>query len=104
MKKFGIVMMTLMFFGLISVEAAMAGRVGNRQIRQQKRIHQGIHSGELTGREVRALQREQRHVQRSKRRAWSDGELTPGERIRLEHKQDRASRHIYRFKHNEIDR
>jgi hypothetical protein len=31
----------------------------------------------------------------------SDGELTRNERVRLERKQDRASRHIYRGKHND---
>lgn len=86
---------------LLKVDAALAGRVKNRQVRQQKRIHQGVHSGELTKRETVRLNREQRHISRAKKRAWSDGELTPRERARLEKKQDRASRHVYRAKHND---
>lgn len=80
--------------------SAMAGLVSHRQIHQQERIGQGIHSGELTGGEVRALEREQRHIQYSKESALSDGVVTPGERARLHSQQDRASQHIYRLKHN----
>ncbi len=100
MKKLAIVM-TAMVFALVTVDAATAGRVKNRQVRQQKRIHQGVHSGELTKRETVRLQKEQRHINRARKRALSDGELTRKERVRLERKQDRASRHVYRAKHNE---
>ena len=100
MKKLAIVMVA-MVFALVTADAAMAGRVKNRQVKQQKRIHQGAQSGELTKREARRLQKEQRHINRAKKRALSDGELTRNERIRLERKQDRASRHIYRGKHND---
>ena len=41
------------------------------------------------------------HINRAKKRARSDGEITAKERIRLEKKQDRASRLIYRGKHND---
>lgn len=94
----------LVMVSFVWIDAAFAGRVKNRQIKQQKRIHQGIHSGELTKGEVHKIQREQKRLQKSKRQAWSDGKLTPKERVRLEHRQDRASRHIYRAKHNDIDR
>ncbi len=100
MKKM-VIMMTATVFALVTVDAALAGRVKKRQINQQKRIHQGLHSGELTKRETVRLQKEQRHIHRTKKRAWRDGELTSKERIRLEKKQDRASRHVYRAKHND---
>ncbi len=100
MKKLAIVMVA-MVFALVTVDAALAGRVKNRQVKQQKRIHQGVNSGELTRRETVRLKKEQRHINRAKKRALSDGELTRKERIRLEKKQDRASRHVYRAKHNE---
>ncbi|MDJ0720700.1 MAG: hypothetical protein QNJ04_03680 [Desulfobacterales bacterium] len=100
MKRLAIVMVA-MVFALVTADAAMAGRAKNRQVNQQKRIHQGVQSGELTKREARRLQKEQRHINRAKKRALSDGELTRKERIRLEKKQDRASRHIYRGKHND---
>jgi hypothetical protein len=103
MKKISVIILTAVTIAsFISVDTAFAGRVGKRQVKQQKRIHQGIASHELSAGEIRRLEREQRHIQRSKRRAFSDGELTAKERVRLERNQDRASRHIYRTKHNEI--
>ncbi len=96
-----VVMVVLTFVWTVS---SFAGRIHHRQYRQQKRIHQGFHSGELTWGEARSLEREQRHIQQSRRRAWSDGRLTPRERVRLEFQQDRASRHIYRAKHNDRTR
>ena len=82
----------------------MAGRIGNRQIRQNERIGQGVNSNELTLRETDVLMHEQHRIQSSKRRALSDGVLTPKERARLEIQQDRASRSIYRLKHNDRTR
>ena len=63
--------------------AAVAGQIGDRQIRQQERIHQGVVTGELTGREAAALEREQCRIQKIKQRAWTDGELSPVERARV---------------------
>jgi hypothetical protein len=74
--------------------------VRRRQVNQQKRIHQGVKSGELTRLEARKLEREQARVQRSKVRAKSDGQVTPRERLRLQRQQNKASRDIYRQKHD----
>ncbi len=105
MKKLSLMMVTVMMLtGFIFIDFAEAGRVGKRQVRQQKRIHHGVANGELTKGEAVRLEKQQIHIQRAKKRAWSDGKLTPKERIRLEKKQDRASRNIYRKKHNDLDR
>lgn len=105
MKKFGLaVAMMMVMASFLFVNTAFAGRVKHRQIRQQKRIHQGVVSGELTRHETRRLEREQIHLQHAKRKAWSDGQLTRRERVRLEIGQDRASRDIYRAKHNDRTR
>ncbi len=102
MKQFGWTMTVIAAVSfLFWADFAFAGRVKHRQIHQQKRIHQGVHSGELTRRETYRLERQQVHLQRSKRRAWSDGTLTRRERARLELQQDRASWNIYRAKHND---
>ncbi|MCL5966364.1 MAG: hypothetical protein M1550_04005 [Deltaproteobacteria bacterium] len=74
--------------------------VEQRQENQQKRIGQGIPSGELTPRETIRLEREQAGIERAERRAEADGTVTPKERVRLKRKQDKASRDIYRLKHN----
>ena len=94
--------MAIIITGLIFLDAALAGQVTGRQAARQKRIGQGVASGELTRCEAGTLEREQRHIQRQKRKAWSNGIPTPGKRTRLERNQNCASRHIYRLKHNYI--
>ncbi len=75
-------------------------RVDRREARQHVRIHQGVRSGQLTRGEAARLRAGQRHVHRVERRAKSDGVVTPRERARLNHVQNKQSRHIYRMKHN----
>ncbi|RMG60594.1 MAG: hypothetical protein D6713_02445 [Deltaproteobacteria bacterium] len=102
-KLLGILLAAVFTVTLVSPALAI-GPVGKRQIRQQKRIHQGIRSGQLTPREAFRLEKEQVRIQRTKRRFLSDGDLTCRERVRLHMMQDRASRHIYRLKHNDRTR
>ncbi len=101
-KGMSIIMVAV--FSFVCVSSAMAGRIKNRQVCQQKRIHQGVHSGELTRREVKSLEKEQRHVRQTKKKVWADGELSPRERVRVERQQDKASSHIYKLKHNDRTR
>lgn len=79
---------------------AVAGGVGQRQGNQQKRIHQGVRSGSLTPREAIRLEREQFRIERMERRLKADGTFTCRERARIHSRQNMASRHIYRAKHN----
>ncbi len=71
-----------------------------RQENQQKRIGQGVASGELKKGEVRKLEKEQRDVQQEKREARADGTVTGAERKEIQKEQNQASRKIYRAKHN----
>lgn len=87
-----------------SIDANAQGRVNNRQNRQQERINRGIKTGELTAREVNNLQRQQQRIDRMEDRYRDSGKgLTWRERYRLEQRQDRASRNIYRQKHDRQD-
>ncbi|MBS9719748.1 hypothetical protein JYU29_03495 [Tianweitania sp. BSSL-BM11] len=72
----------------------------SREYRQGHRIERGIARGELTPRELRQIQRQQRRIDRSQHRAARDGYITPAERRRLERQQNRASRNIHRKTHN----
>ncbi|MCS7101847.1 MAG: hypothetical protein NZL99_09150 [Burkholderiaceae bacterium] len=81
-------------------ETAGAPAFTQRDINQQKRIEQGLTSGALTTREAARLQREQAAIDRMQSRALADGQLTPQERARIEAAQNRASRDIYRQKHD----
>ena len=90
---------------VIVVDVASANdatpRVDRREVRQHMRIREGVRSGELTRGEAGRLRAGQGHVRRMERRMKSDGCVTRGERARLTHAQNRQSRHIARFKHND---
>ncbi len=87
---------------LAAAAPAEAGRVHNREQRQQDRIAQGVGSGSLTARETARLEGREAHLDRevSGMRAANGGTLTPREHLRLERQQDRLSRGIYRQKHD----
>ncbi len=83
-----------------TVTIAMAGPFTWRETRQQARIYQGVDSGQVTPGEFRYLERQQGRIEAYREHAWSDGRLTPREACRLTREQNRASRHIWRAKHN----
>ena len=64
------------------------------------RIHNGFHDGQLTRGERFRLQRNQAHFRHERRRALRDGRLTMSERRRLNHIKRHDSRRIYAMKHN----
>ena len=97
-----IVLCALMALGVASVSAQSATpRVTKRQMKQQVRIEKGVKSGELTPGETRRLERQQEKIAVDKAKAKSDGVVTPEERAKLNREQNRASKRIYRLKHNE---
>jgi hypothetical protein len=93
----------LVFFSLVSARG-QAERWDRRERRQKNRIEQGQDSGELTKGEQKGLKHDQRRIRHEETRAKRDGVVTGRERERLERMQDRASRRIYRDKHNERER
>jgi len=101
MKK--LIVLCGLFVLAASVASAQTAtpHVTKRQLRQQARIEQGVRSGELTPRETRRLELQQGKIQADKRKAKADGVVTPAERAKLAREQNRASRTIYRLKHNE---
>ena len=79
--------------------------VNARQNRQERRITQGVRSGELTRREAGRLAAEQAHIDVMEARArQSGGEFTAHERARIQRELSQSSRHIYRQKHDGQDR
>lgn len=75
-------------------------RIDQRQINQEQRIDQGVASGSLTPREAGRLEAQQARIEQREQRLKSDGVLTAKERARLARDQNRASKTIYRKKHN----
>ena len=74
--------------------------INHRQYNQTRRIGQGIRSGELTRGEAFRLGHQQKRINHQKRRSKADGTFTKRERIRVHKHQNRASKNIYRKKHN----
>jgi hypothetical protein len=105
MKRISAITGILMIFLSVSTLAQTETvRATTRQKAQHGRIYAGRQDGEVTRREAYALNREQRHIRKTKRRAKSDGEVTFAEKARMERKQDRANRHIRRARHNQSEK
>ncbi len=78
--------------------------IDQRIANQQRRIEQGIHSGQLTRDEARILQDNLNHIQREEARMKADGSLTNEERERLHRMLDQNSDVIYDKKSNPVKR
>lgn len=74
--------------------------INKRQVNQKSRIGQGIRSGELTRGEVHRLGHQQARIHRKEAHFKSDGKFTKRERVNVHRSQNRASKNIYRKKHN----
>jgi len=88
---------------LLTVAVAnVNGQTIRHKSRNEKaRIAQGRKSGELTKFETRRLAKEQRNIRKDVRIARKDdGKIDRQERKEIRKDQRRASRHIYRAKHN----
>lgn len=75
-------------------------RIDQRQANQEKRIEQGVASGQLTPRETLRLEREQKRIAVAEQKAKADGTVTAGERKKIHHMQDHASKDIRHQKHD----
>jgi hypothetical protein len=52
-------------------------RIDQRQAEQQRRIDQGVKSGELNKREAARLEKGQARIQKMEDKAMADGKMTP---------------------------
>jgi uncharacterized membrane protein YebE (DUF533 family) len=80
-------------------ETATPG-IDRREANQERRIDQGVKSGQLTPREATKLDKGQAHVDKMEAKAKADGVVTAKERQRVQHAQDVQSRKIHRQKHD----
>lgn len=99
-------MMVLMIAALPGLVLAQSSgtqstpRIDQRQAEQQKRIDQGVKSGELNKKEAARLEKGQQRIQKMEDKAMADGKMTRMERRKIERAQDRESKKIYREKHD----
>jgi len=75
-----------------------------RNVNQEKRIEQGVKSGELTNKETGSLERGQARVDRTEARAAADGHVGKAEQANIQRKEDHQSKRIFNKKHNEVER
>lgn len=99
---------TLLSTTVITLARSTSGQVtpsiDRRERRQSRRIRQGVRSGSLTRREARNVAAQQARIRAHERRARSDGRVTARERASIQRQENRASRNIYRKKHNNRNR
>jgi len=80
--------------------ATATPRIDQRQSNQERRIDQGVATGQLTPHETRRLDRQQARINRTEDAAKADGKVTAQERAHLTHMQNRASADIAGQKHD----
>lgn len=102
MKRSVSILLSVMFVLAlgVTVPAQRTPSVDRRQHRQKGRIQQGVNSGELTKREAHRLRRQQAGTKALEAKAKSDGTVSARERARLQRRENRTSRRIYRQKHD----
>ncbi|MEO5944343.1 MAG: hypothetical protein ABIP30_05810 [Ferruginibacter sp.] len=67
---------------------------------ERARIKSGVKSGELTKKETKTLVNQQKDIHQDRKEAKADGVVTKGERKDIKQDKRKASRSIYRKKHN----
>ena len=100
-KTIAILIIIVVSFTVVSAQT-LTPQINRTQKNQQLRIHQGVKSGELTRREARKLENQQKAIRYNKRIAKANGVVTSGERKQIRNEQNRASKNIYMKKHNRI--
>ena len=81
-------------------QAAWAGKVGEREENQHDRIDAGVQSGQLTAAETNRLDKRETKIESDRQKALADGKMTHKEKAKLIHEENRASKKIFKLKHN----
>lgn len=71
-----------------------------RDVDQQKRIEQGLKSGQLSNGEARQLEARESHIDKTEQRDLRNGKLSPTERAQIQREQNNTSKAIYAQKHD----
>ena len=71
-----------------------------RDVEQQKRIEQGLQSGQLTSGEAHKLEAGEARIDKTEQRDLRNGSLSASERAQIQRQQNRESKAIYNQKHD----
>ena len=93
--------LSLMLSGIALAGPTDDPGIQKRELNQEKRIQQGVQSGQVTPKEAGRLEAQQAKIKQDEERMKADGKLTKAERKKLKREQNRASDNIYRKKHND---
>ena len=90
---------TLATAAIVATTVSAAAHESTRQIdnaraAQDRQIEQGRYQGDITRREYRALEAEQKRIAEMERRALADGHLNKREAREIKTAQNEAARHI----------
>jgi hypothetical protein len=96
------ILIAAMALGLTTATAATAQTVDQRHANEQHRINHGVRSGRLTPAEAHRVEHQHHSIdnQEARMRDRNGGHLNGYDRAMLQHREDRASNHIYNAKHN----
>jgi hypothetical protein len=84
----------------VAKDAAATPGLDKRQANQQKRIEQGVASGQLNKKEAVRLEKREGKLEADKLVAKADGKVTKQERRQLHREANRDSKAIYKQKHD----
>jgi hypothetical protein len=89
-------------FAQAPAPAAQNHTIRQREFNQQRRIDSGFRTDQLNRRQTARLERQQRGIRHEVRsmRARDNGRLTMHDRQMISHRQNMASRRIFRAEHN----
>ena len=76
-------------------------KVDARQVKQEKRIENGVSSGQLSSTEAARLEKQQGRVATVEEKAKADGTVTAAERQQMKRTQNRSSANIHHQKHDQ---
>ena len=85
---------------VVPADPAATPRVDKRIGNQQKRIDQGVASGQLTAKETNRLDKREAKLAANTTAAKADGTVTQAERVKLRREAERNSKVIHAQKHD----
>ena len=98
MRRFWI---STLMASVLMMTAASADEVHRRQVRQQKRVAEGVKDGELTKQETKRIEKQEKQLHHEIKQDREDGRgLTPREKAKINAQENKLSREIYRNKHD----
>ena len=92
--------LVLVMGGAAFAQTPATPRIDKREANQEKRIEQGVVSGQLTPREEKRLEAREAHLENAEAKAKADGTVTAKERKRLHVMAAADSKAIHRQKHD----